>query len=87
MMFFDAILTYRMDVITAIKTRWIKFIILNVEITISVQKKFQRYSKNRSKANTDGSSTAAAARSGAMDASLIYFLPEHNTIRNNLSSK
>lgn len=84
MNFFDAILIYRMDVIIAIKTRWIKFIILNVEITISVQKKFQ---KNRSKANTDGSSTAAAARSGAIDASLIYFLPDHHTIRNNLSSK
>lgn len=35
---FDAILIYRMDVIIAIKTRWIKFIILNVEITISVKK-------------------------------------------------
>lgn len=39
MTFFDAILTYRMDVITTIKNRWIKFIILNVEIAISVQKK------------------------------------------------
>lgn len=39
MNFFDAILTYRMDVITTIKNRWIKFIILNVEIAISVQKK------------------------------------------------
>lgn len=38
MNFFDAILIYRMDVIIAIKTRWIKFIILNVEITISVKK-------------------------------------------------
>lgn len=41
---FDAILIliYRMDVIIAIKTRWIKFIILYVEITISVQKKFPK---------------------------------------------
>lgn len=46
-MFFDAILTYRIDVITAIKNRWIKFIILNVEITISVQKELQRYSKKQ----------------------------------------
>lgn len=88
MNFFDAILIYRMDVIIAIKTRWIKFIILNVEITISVQKKNSKgTAKNRSKANTDGSSTTAAAQSGAMDASQIYFLPEHHTIRNNLSSK
>lgn len=76
-----------MDVITAIKNRWIKFIILNVEITISVKKKYKGTANNKSKANTDGSSTAAAARSGAMDASLMYFLPEHHTIRNNLSSK
>lgn len=64
-----------MDVITAIKNRWIEFIILNVEITISVKKKYKGTANNRSKANTDGSSTAAAARSGAMDASLIYFSP------------
>lgn len=77
-----------MDVITAIKTKWIKFILRNVKITISVQKKNSKgTAKNRSKANTDGSSTAAVARSGAMDASLIYFLPEHHTTRNNLSSK
>lgn len=43
--------------------------------------------KNRSKENTDGNSTASAAGSGAIDASLIYLLPEHHTIRNNLSSK
>lgn len=82
MNFFDAILTYRMGVFTAIKTRWIKFIILNVEIAISVKKNSKK--KTRSTANTDGSSTASAAGSGA---SLIYFLPELNTIRNNLSSK
>lgn len=64
MNFYDAILTYRMDVITAIKNRWIKFIILNVDITISVQKNYKDTAKNRSKANTDGSSTATAARSG-----------------------
>lgn len=43
--------------------------------------------KNRSKANTDGNSTASAAGSGAIDASLLYLLPEHHTIRNNLTSK
>lgn len=42
MNFFYSILTYRMDVITAIKTRWIKFIILNVEITICVPKKISK---------------------------------------------
>lgn len=42
MNFFDAILTYRMDVITAIKNSRIKFIILNVETTISVKKKFTK---------------------------------------------
>lgn len=47
MNFFDAILTYRMDVITAIKNSRIKFIILNVETTISVKKNLQRYSKKQ----------------------------------------
>lgn len=42
MNFFDAILIYRMDVIIAIKTRWITFIILYVEIMISVQKIFPK---------------------------------------------